>query len=111
MRVVIAYGQIDYEGRDTLGVFDSAMAATYHCMGIEKRRDEDDEFECYYSNYWIERWAVGRTTPEETMFFTREQMSSPKVEGYTPSGLDEFAPETTHNPSPPPVLSLFEEGR
>lgn len=34
---------------------------------------------------------------------------SREVEGYTPSGLDEFAPETTMNPSPARPLALFEE--
>ena len=30
---------------------------------------------------------------------------------YEESGMDEFFGPTTHNPSPPPVLSLFEEDK
>lgn len=74
---MIAYGQIDYEGRDTIGVFDSMMAATYRCMDIEQRRETDDDFDCYYSRYYIERWTVGKTAPDESVSYTREQMKRP----------------------------------
>ena len=75
--VAIAYGQIDYEGSDTIGVFDSMMAATYRCMDIEKRRASDDDFDCFYHRYRVEKWIVGNTAPVETLYFTREQALRP----------------------------------
>ena len=77
MNVVIAYGLIDYEGRDTIGVFASMMAATYRCIAIEERRAEDDDFDCYFNDYVLERWKVGDLAPKESLFFTRSQMVRP----------------------------------
>ena len=39
----------------------------------------------------------------------RDRAEAHAEEYYTPSGLDEFAPETTRNHSPARPLALFEE--
>lgn len=72
--VYIAYGQVDYEGRDTIGVFDNEDEAMYRCRGIECLRAIDDDFDCFYSVYWIETWTVGNTTYDERLYLTRKDL-------------------------------------
>lgn len=70
--VYIAYGQIDYEGSDTIGVFATQGEAFARCGAIERRREADDDFDCYYSRYCVKKWTVGKTAPDESLFLTRE---------------------------------------
>jgi hypothetical protein len=67
----IAYGQIDYEGRDTVGVFDSHDAAVERCREIERLRAADDDNVYFYSRYYVERWTVGRIACDESMCVPR----------------------------------------